>query len=128
LASIQVSYVHLVLLARHVVHGERHGGIRHIYDHVDVIDVVPLARNAGADIRLVLVVGADEIDLHAVGGRIEVVDRQFGGRDRARTGIVRIEARHVGEYADLDRNRILRVRCRRHQRRKRESQAYCCFH
>ena len=37
-----------------LVDGKRHAGIRHVDDHVDMIDVVPLPRDIGADIRLVL--------------------------------------------------------------------------
>jgi hypothetical protein len=93
-----------------------------------MIDVIPLPRDAGADIRFVLMVGAHQIDRHVVGGGIEILDRQFGGNDRAGAGIVGIKARHIGEHSDLHRNRILRPSGTRTQRGKRDNQAcqFCC--
>ena len=45
---------------------ERHAGIRYIHDHIDVVDVEPLTRDAGADIGLVQPVGVDQLDLPAM--------------------------------------------------------------
>ena len=85
-------------------------GVRHVDDDVDLIDVVPLSREIGADVRLVLVIAADDFDLHAVGCGIEILDRQFRGRDRADAADIGIETRHVGQHADLDRDFALRMR------------------
>ena len=103
----------LVLLARDLVDRERDAGIRHVDDDVDVVDVEPLPRDVGADVGLVLVVGADDLDLHAVRGRIEILDRHFGGGDRTGAADVGIKARHVGEHADLDGLHLARARPRR---------------
>jgi len=62
----------------------------------------PLAGDVGAHVGLVLVIGADDFDLHALGGRVEVLDRLARGPERTRTGDVGIQTRHVIEHADLD--------------------------
>src|SRR5208282_2001671 len=93
---------HLVLLGGDLADRECDAGIRHVDDDIDVVDVIPVVGNLGADIRLVLVVAADQLDLHVGMGLGEVGDRHFGGDDRAGAGGVRIKARHVREHPDLD--------------------------
>ena len=56
----------------------------------------------GADIGLVLVVGRDDLDLEAALLDAGILDRHLRGGDRARAGEVGVEARHVGQHADLD--------------------------
>jgi hypothetical protein len=51
------------------VDGERDAGVRHVDDDVDLVDVDPLTRDVRADVRLVLVVGGDHLDLPALGQR-----------------------------------------------------------
>jgi hypothetical protein len=46
-------------------------------------------------------IGADDLDLHALGGGAEILDRQLRRRDGTGAGDVGIEARHVGQHADL---------------------------
>ena len=48
----------------------------------------------------------DDLDLHVVGGGIEILHRHLGGGDRAGAGDVGVKARHVGEHADLDVDRL----------------------
>ena len=55
---------HLVLGGGDLAHRQRHAGIRHVDDHVDLVDVVPLVGDLRADVRLVLMVAADQLDLH----------------------------------------------------------------
>ena len=74
-----------------------------------MVDVVPLPGEVGADVRLVLVIAADDLDLHAVGRGIEIFDRQFGGGHRARPADIGIETRHVGQDADFDDDIVLRL-------------------
>src|SRR3954466_14689333 len=50
--------------------------------------IVPLPSDRGAIVRLVLVVGRDNLGLDALVGRLEVLDRHFGGDDRAWAGDV----------------------------------------
>ena len=57
-----------------------------------MVDVVPLPREIGADVGLVLMVAADHLDLHAVGGRVEILHRELGGGDRAGAADLGVEA------------------------------------
>jgi hypothetical protein len=47
------------------------------------------------------VVGADHLDLLALDGAAEILSRHLCGGERALAGSVGIDARHVGEDADL---------------------------
>ena len=67
-----------------------------------MIDVEPLPRQVRADIGLILHVARDDLDLHAVRRRIEILDGQFGGGDRSGAAEVGIKTRHVAHHADLD--------------------------
>ena len=93
---------HLVLVAHDLVDRERDRGGRHVDDHIDLVDVDPGAHDVGSDVRLVLVVGADDLDLHALGGGAEILDRHAGGDHRALAAQVGVGARHVVHHADLD--------------------------
>src|SRR5712692_1943301 len=93
---------HLVLLAHDLVDRERDRGGRHVDDHVDLVGVDPGAHDVRSDVRLVLVVGADDLDLEALGGGAGVLDRHAGGDHRAWAGQVGIGTRHVVHDADLD--------------------------
>jgi len=93
---------HLVLLPHHLVDGERDPGIRDVDDHVDLVAVDPRARDAGADVGLVLVVGADDLDLHVLLRGGEILHRLAGGEHRALPAEIGVEPRHVVEHADPD--------------------------
>jgi hypothetical protein len=102
---------HFVLVAHDLVHGERDRGRRHVDDHVNLIDVDPRAHHVRAHVGFVLVVGADNFDLHALGGRTEVFHRHSGRHHGALAAQVGIGARHVVHDADLDRAvAVLRLR------------------
>ena len=104
-----------------LVDRQRDPGVRHVDDRIDVVHVVPLARDVRADVRLVLVVGGH--DLHLVTTLLDtrVFDRHLRRSHRAGAGEVRVQTRHVGKHADLDHAvRDLRLRRtgakRRHER------------
>ena len=122
----------LALVLGDLVDGERDAGIRHVDDHVDLVDVVPLARDGRADVRLVLVVGRDDLDLVAALLDAGVLDGHLRRGDRARAGEVGVEARHVGQHADLDHVvGNLRLRGAGGERagdRQREQTAFQCVH
>ena len=44
-----------------------------------MIGIIPLPGEIGPDIGLVLMVAADHLDLHAVGGGVEIFHRELGG-------------------------------------------------
>ena len=75
---------------------------RHVDDNIDPVIVVPLAGDRAADIGLVLVVGADDLDLLAVDRAAEIGDRHLGRFDRAGAADVGVETRHVVHDANLD--------------------------
>ncbi len=115
----------LVLLLRDLVDGQHHGRSRHVDDHVDLVDVEPLARHVGADIRLVLVIGRHDLDLVvALIGLAEILDGLACRPDRALAGQVGIGAGPVVQHPDLDDAVAilgLRRRCaqpERHNRRR----------
>ncbi len=93
----------LVLLAGDLADGERHRRGRDIEDGVDPVPVVPLPGDAGADIRLVLVVGGDDLDADGFVDRREVFHRQLRRGDRSLAADIGIDPRHVVQDADLDR-------------------------
>src|SRR5690606_24091034 len=85
--------VNLVLFLGDVVHRERDRGRRHVHDYVHTLDVVPLAGDIGANVRLVLVVGEDHLDLGRTLVLLAVVlDRLLGRPDGALAGQIGINA------------------------------------
>jgi hypothetical protein len=70
--------------------------------HVDLLRVEPLAGLGCGQIRLVLVVGEDDLDGEAVDLAAEVLDGQLDRLDSAHAGQIGVQAVHVIEQADLD--------------------------
>src|SRR5262249_54048752 len=68
----------------------------------NLVGVDPRAHDVRADVRLVLMVGADDLNLHAPGGGAEILDRHARRDHRALAAQVSIGARHVVHDADLD--------------------------
>ena len=62
---------HRILLFDEVADGERDAGIRRVGDDIDLLVVDPLPREVDADVRLVLVIAAQHVDLPALGDRPE---------------------------------------------------------
>ena len=94
---------HLVLALDDVVDHERHRRRRHVDDDVDLLVVGPAVGDAGADVRLVLVVAGNDLDLEALARGDEIGDRLACGKDRSRPGRRGVETRQIGQHADLDR-------------------------
>ena len=92
----------LALVAGNLVHGQRHARVRHVEDDVHLVDVVPLAGDGRADIGLVLVIGREDLDLHALFRGTEILDRHARGDHRALPREVGVEARLVVQHADPD--------------------------
>ena len=61
-----------------------------------------MSRHVGADIRLVLVVAAEHVDLPAPLGEAGILDRHLDREHRIGAADIGVEARHVIEHADLD--------------------------
>jgi hypothetical protein len=84
------------------LHGQRHRGGRHVDDGVDVIDVDPLARDAGAEVGLVLVIRGNDLDRDAQHRSAEIFLRHVRCEHRALAADPGQQARHVVEHAELD--------------------------
>ena len=69
---------------------------------VDLLGVDPLPRDVDADVRLVLVIAADDVDLPALGAQAGILHRHLDRGHRIGAADVGIEARHVVQHADLD--------------------------
>jgi hypothetical protein len=67
-----------------------------------VLDVIPAPRDRARQIRLVLVVGGDDLDLLAEHLAAEILDRHLGGFQRIFAAVIGIDAGLVVEDADLD--------------------------
>ena len=93
---------HRVLFLDEVVDGQRDAGIRRIGDRVDLLVVDPLPRDVDADVRLVLVIAADHVDLPALLGEAGILDRHLDRDHRIGAADIGIKARHVVQHADLD--------------------------
>jgi hypothetical protein len=93
---------HLVFVAHDLIDRECDRGGRHVDDHVDLVDINPRTHDVRPNVRLVLMVGADDLNLHALGGRAKILDRHARRDHRALAAQVGIGARHVVHDADLD--------------------------
>ena len=91
-----------VLLRRDLLDCERDRGIVEADGHVDLIGIEPSARNRGADIGLVLMVGGHDLDRLAEHHPASVLDRHARGDHRAGTAEVGIEAGLIVEDADAN--------------------------
>jgi len=90
-----------VLLFHEIADGKRDTGGRGVGNHVDLLVIDPLAGYVDADIRLVLMVAADDIDRPAFLGQAGILDRHLGRNYRLGSADVGIETRHIVEDADL---------------------------
>src|SRR5262249_25530533 len=92
---------YFVLIAYDFVDCERHRGGRYVDDDVDLIDVNPGPHDVGANVRFVLMVGADDFHLHAFGGGAKILDRHPCRDDRALPAQIGIGPGHIVHHADL---------------------------
>ena len=102
-----VDDVDLFLLIGHLAHGQTGTGGGAADQHVHALGVEPLARLAGCDIGLVLVVGRQYLDGLAQQLAAKVVHGHLHGQGSALAVHIGIEARHVGDEADA--NLVLRL-------------------
>ncbi len=91
----------LVLLGGEGLNREGDGGGRQVDDGIDLLVVEPVARDSHTDVRLVLMVRADDLDRLAEHLAAEILGRHLRRRQRALAGAVRIDARHVGQHAEF---------------------------
>jgi len=94
--------VRLVTLLGDRIDGERDRRGRDVEHHIHAVTVEPLAGDGGADVRLVLMVGIEDLDRKPVSVP-ELLRCLPGAGHRALAGIVAIGAGEVSQHADLDR-------------------------
>jgi hypothetical protein len=97
----------LVPFLRDLRDGERDGRGGNIHDSVHAVLVEPPPGDAGADVRLVLMVGRQNLDAEPLPLRPEILDRHLGGLDGARPGDVGVEPALIVEHADAVHGRLL---------------------
>ena len=93
---------HRVLLLDEIIHRECHAGIRGIGDRIDLVVVDPGPRDVDADVGLVLVIAAHDVDLPALLEQAGILDRHLDRDHRIGAADVGVKARHVVQHADLD--------------------------
>ncbi|MEY9241867.1 hypothetical protein ABIF27_002522 [Bradyrhizobium elkanii] len=94
--------VDLLLFLRQLLHRERDRRRRELGDHVDVLDLVPAPRDRGRKVRLVLMVGGNDLDLLSQHLAAEILDRHPRGFKRIFAAVVGIDAGLIVQDADLD--------------------------
>jgi len=73
----------LLAVVGHLLNRQTDGRDRHVDDQVNLVDVVPLARNAGSDVGLDLMVGGNDSNRLAQNLAAEIFGRHLRGGDRA---------------------------------------------
>src|SRR6202022_2089271 len=92
-----------VLLFHQVRDRERDTGVWRVDDRIDLVDIDPLPRHVGAQIRAVLVVAAEHVDLPALIQQTGILHGHLDRDHRIGAADVGIQARHVIQHADLGR-------------------------
>jgi hypothetical protein len=100
-AAGAVVEVHALLLFGHLGGGQRHARVGAAEDHRHAGGVDPFAGLGGGDVGLVLVVGHQQLDGLAQRLAAEVVDGHLDGGGAALAFEVGVQARQVGDEADL---------------------------
>ena len=67
-----------------------------------MVGIDPSARDAGADIRLVLMITGDDFDRGAEHLAAKVLDRHLRSEEAALPGSIGVEARHVVKHAEFN--------------------------
>ncbi|MGY3531085.1 hypothetical protein ACVISU_003853 [Bradyrhizobium sp. USDA 4452] len=119
--------VDLLLFLRQLLHRERDRRRGELGDHVDVLDLVPAPRDRGRKVRLVLMVGGDDLDLLSQHLAAEILDRHPRRFERIFAAVIGVDARLVVQDADLD--TLGHCRRRQHQaacrNRSQKSRLHC---
>ena len=104
--------VDLLLLGGDSLHCKRDRRRGEVGDHVDALGIIPATSDARSEIGLVLVIGADQLDLLAEHAAAEILNRHFRGFDRPLAAKVGVDPGLIVQNADLD---ALRRRRRAHE-------------
>jgi hypothetical protein len=90
----------MVRAAHRFADGQTGGGEGHVRNHVDGAVRHPVARHAGGYVRLVLVIGADHVDLHAGQPRGGILGGQLRRDHRALARRIGVAGVHVRQHPD----------------------------
>jgi hypothetical protein len=88
--------------AHQLLHGERRSRSAAVGNRQDVVAVEPLARNRRGDVRLVLMIGLQDLDPVALDGSAKLGGSHAGRGHRARSHRRSEWTAHVGQHADAD--------------------------
>jgi len=91
-----------MVLVRDRRNGQGHAGVRQVHNRRDPVLVEPASGDGGADVRLVLVVGGDDLHRQAAALGCEVRCGQLRRLHRPLPDLIRERAAHVRQHADLD--------------------------
>jgi len=91
----------LVLLCGHVDRRQPRCGVAEIGDHVDVLSVEPVSSEIRGDVRLVCVVGGDNLDRLTQHLTTEIANGHSNRKDCSWPCDVRKKSGHVRKHADL---------------------------
>ena len=94
--------VDLLLLGGDSLHRKRDRRRGEVGDHVHAFGVVPAPRDVACEIGLVLVIGADQLDLLAEHAAAEILDRHLRRLNRPFAAEIGVDAGLIVEDADLD--------------------------
>ena len=89
-----------VLVLDELTDRERDRRVRHVGDHIDAVLIDPFPDDPQPHIRLVLVIGREDLDLSPRRLSAVVLDRHLSREHRSRSLVVGVGARHVVENAD----------------------------
>src|ERR1700733_6422942 len=92
----------LVLVANDGLESQSDRGIADVRNRIDAIDIKPFAYDRRTDIRLVLMVGEQQLDFDVGMLLLEIFSRQLGGNEGALSVGIRERAARVGDHPDLD--------------------------
>ena len=116
--------VHLVLLGAEIVQRQRDGAVVDLQHRVHVAAVEPFPHDVERDVGVVLVIAHQILDRHALGRRIEILDRLARTGNRHRAGVRAVRPGDVRQMPDLERPR--RPRRADHPRRRQARDTPCC--
>ena len=76
--------------------------MRQVGDDIDTAPVEPFAGNRRRNVRLVLMVGSDDLDGDTAGGSAQILDRHTGRQDRSGSADISDNAALITHHTDDD--------------------------
>jgi len=92
----------LLCTAHNFVDSQRNPGVWKIYNRINAANIQPAAHDAGANIRLVLMIRRHHFDLDTWAHRTKILDRHLRRNNGAWPRCIGVETRLVVQYAYSD--------------------------